>query len=52
MKVVHVLKDGTRVDDISGHIVRLSDAEPLYRLMANLYTDQVHTQKKVKEAKV
>lgn len=31
--VIHVLKDGTRVDDIAGYIVRISDAEPVYNLM-------------------
>ena len=28
--VYHVLKDGSRVSDISGHVVKVSDAEPLY----------------------
>lgn len=31
--VIHILKDGSKPKDITGHIVRLSDAEPLYRYM-------------------
>ena len=31
--VAHVLKDGTRLDDIAGHIVRVTDAEAVYGLM-------------------
>lgn len=38
MAIIHILKDGTRVDDITGHVVRFEDAEPLYRMMAGMYT--------------
>ena len=31
--VIHILKDGTRPDDIAGHIVRIRDAETVYKLM-------------------
>lgn len=31
--VIHVLKDGTVLDDIEGHIVKIEDAEPLYNLL-------------------
>lgn len=31
--VIHILKDGTQVDDIAGHIVRKEDAAPVYTLM-------------------
>lgn len=31
--VIHILKDGTRLDDIAGHIVRIRDAETVYKLM-------------------
>lgn len=32
-EVVHILKDGTRLEDITGHVVRISDAEAVYGLM-------------------
>lgn len=31
--IYHILKDGTRVDDITGHVVKMSDAEALYTLI-------------------
>lgn len=31
--VIHVLKDGTRVDSIAGHVVKISEAEVVYNLM-------------------
>jgi hypothetical protein len=31
--VIHILKDGTRVDDIAGRVVKVSDAEVVYKLM-------------------
>lgn len=31
--VIHYLKDGTRLEDISGHIVKMADAEIVYKLM-------------------
>lgn len=33
MSVVHILKDGSRLKDITGHIVRLEDAGTLYQLI-------------------
>lgn len=36
MAVIHILKDGTRLDDISGHVVRMEDAEELYRLIGSI----------------
>ena len=36
MAVYHYLKDGTRVDDITGHVVKMADAEPLYNLMRQM----------------
>lgn len=46
MRVIHVLKDGREIEDITGHIVRVEDAEPLYRMIRNInkpdreYTDR------------
>lgn len=36
MAVIHILKDGRIVDDITGHIVKMEDAEPLYNLMQRI----------------
>lgn len=33
MKVIHILKDGSIVKDITGHVVRMEDAGPLYDLI-------------------
>lgn len=34
--VIHILKDGTRVDNIVGHIVKVSEAETVYKLMTKI----------------
>ena len=31
--IVHILKDGTKLTDISGHVVKLKDAKAVYDLM-------------------
>lgn len=36
MAVHHILKDGSRVPDIRGHVVRIADAEPLYRFIHSI----------------
>lgn len=36
MSITHILKDGTEIKDIQGHIVRASDAEPLYRMIHSI----------------
>lgn len=36
MKVFHILKDGSRPTDITGHVVRLNEADPLYRLLHSI----------------
>lgn len=33
MGVIHILKDGTILEDITGHVVRIEDAGPLYDLI-------------------
>lgn len=35
-KVIHILKDGSIVEDITGHIVRIEDAGPLYELIDSI----------------
>lgn len=36
MGVVHILKDGSIVGDITGHVVRVEDAGPLYQLIDSI----------------
>lgn len=36
MRVIHILKDGSRPKDITGHIVKASEAIALYDTMKNL----------------
>lgn len=33
MSVIHILKDGTRLDSIRGHVVRMADAEQAYMVL-------------------
>lgn len=36
MGVIHILKDGTQVDSIRGHVVKMADAEPLYNMIHSI----------------
>jgi hypothetical protein len=33
MAVIHILKDGSVVKDITGHVVKMGDAGPLYQII-------------------
>lgn len=33
MAVIHILRDGSVVEDITGHVVRVEDAPALYQLI-------------------
>lgn len=33
MKITHVLKDGTVIADLTGHVVRKAEAEDLYKIL-------------------
>lgn len=44
--VYHILKDGKTVNDISGHIVRLEDANPLYQLLHRINQKSKHSKKR------
>ena len=33
MAIIHILKDGTILTDISGHVVKMEDARTVYALM-------------------
>ena len=45
MRVVHILKDGSVVNDITGHVVRVEDAKPLYQLIDSI--NQKGSEKKI-----
>lgn len=34
--IIHVLKDGTVLEDLTGHVVKIEDAETLYKLMDSI----------------
>ena len=33
LKIIHILKDGTVLKDIRGHVVKMEDAKSIYSLM-------------------
>ena len=43
MAVIHILKDGSRPPDLRGHVVRIADAEPLYRFIHSINQKSVQT---------
>ena len=45
MAVIHILKDGSIVKDITGHVVRMEDAGPLYELIDKI--NREGSQKKI-----
>ena len=47
MRVIHVLKDGSQVEDITGHVVKMEDAGTLYSLIReiNRKSEQSQTRK-------
>lgn len=56
MGVIHILKDGSIVKDITGHVVRMEDAGPLYQLIDDINRrgskrEKVHSEKS-REVKV
>lgn len=36
MRVIHYLKDGSQVNDITGHVVRVEDAGALYKMIRDI----------------
>ena len=46
MSVIHILKDGSRPTDITGHIVRLEDASPLYKFIHSVNQKKSRIKKK------
>ena len=43
MAIIHILKDGTRVDDIRGRVVKISDAAPFYELLHSMNKEARHS---------
>ena len=52
MAVIHILKDGSVLKDITGHVVKMEDASPLYQLIDSINRERskkcVHKEKEVK----
>lgn len=46
MGVIHILKDGSVVKDITGHVVRVEDAGPLYQLIESINRNRKGSKKK------
>ena len=40
MSVVHILKDGSVIDDITGHVVKVDDVEAVYQLIERINGEQ------------
>ena len=38
--VIHILRDGTRLNDIDGHVVKGQEAEAVYSLMNKISEEQ------------
>lgn len=36
MHVIHILKDGSRLEDITGHIVKVAEAETVYNMIRDI----------------
>ena len=36
MTIKHILKDGTVLDDISGHVVKMEDAKQFYLILGRI----------------
>ena len=39
VKVLHIMKDGSVKQDITGHVVKMSDAPNIYNLMDTINSD-------------
>ncbi len=46
MAVIHILKDGSTVEDITGRVVRVKDALPVYQMIGRInQRARVHKEK-------
>lgn len=46
MTVIHILKDGSRIEDITGRVVKIEDAEVLYSMFRNINVEAEKFNKK------
>jgi len=44
--VYHALKDGSVTKDITGHVVKVDDAKPLYNLMKTMQSNKKNRKRK------
>jgi hypothetical protein len=44
MAVINILKDGSVIKDLTGHIVRMEDAGPLYQLIDTINRERSEKQ--------
>ena len=47
MSVIHILKDGSRPTDITGHIVRIENANSLYQLLHSINRKRSQAKKRI-----
>lgn len=45
MTVKHVLKDGTELDDISGHVVKMDDVGEFYSILGRIQEGKCYESK-------
>ena len=45
MEVIHILKDGTVLHDITGHVVKMQDARTAYAVLDKISRKKDKTQK-------
>ena len=43
--VIHILKDGSKVQDINGHIVRVEEVKSVYNLIDSINRDRLRRTK-------
>lgn len=51
MAVKHVMKDGTCLDDISGHIIKMDEAREFYMILEGIIKGECYDSKFGKENK-
>jgi hypothetical protein len=51
MRVIHILKDGSEVEDITGRVVKMDDAGTLYSLIREINRKSEKKNRKLSAAK-
>jgi hypothetical protein len=51
MRVIHILKDGSEVEDITGRVVKVDDAGTLYSLIREINRKSVKKNRKLSASK-